>query len=428
MNRRNFLVTAAAGAAASAFAGANDRVRIALVGLRGRGRDHIKGFGPMPNVEIAVACDIDESILRERLNDVEKLTGKRPKGEVEYRNLLEDKSIDAVVIGTQNHQHTLQTVWACQAGKDVYVEKPCSHNIFETKQIVAAARKYGRIVEHGTQTRSAAAVREGIEHLRNGLLGDVYMARGLCFNFRDTIGHAAPEPAPPGVHYDQWIGPAPVKPFTRNRFHYNWHWQWDYGNGDIGNQGVHEMDVARWGLGVKYPTKVSAMGNHFMFDDDQETPNTLSTHFEFEEGGKKKLLTFEVRHWYSDMEAGMGGQAGTSGIGNIFFGPKGYMVREKLGYRTFMGKEHAPGPQATSQENHFENFIQTVRSRRSADLNAEIEEGAITCTLIHLANISYKLGRTLHFDAKTMTCVGDSEANAMFTRNYRAPYVVPESV
>lgn len=428
MNRRIFLATAAAGAAASALQGANDRVRLALVGLRGRGRDHIKGFGPMPNVEIAVACDIDEGLLATRLDDIEKVTGRRPKGEVEFRRVLEDKSIDAVVIGTQNHQHTLQTVWACQAGKDVYVEKPCSHNIFEARQIVAAARKYNRVVQHGTQTRSAAAVREGMQHLHDGLLGDVYMARGLCFNFRDTIGRAAPEPVPAGVHYDQWIGPAPVKPFTKNRFHYNWHWQWDYGNGDIGNQGVHEMDVARWGLGVKYPTKVSAMGGHFMFDDDQETPNVLNAQFEFEEGGRKKFMTFEVRHWYTNVEAGMGGQAGTSAVGNVFLGPKGFMVRERFGYKTFLGKEHAPGPQATSQENHFENFIQAMRSRRTGDLNAEIEEGAITCTLIHLANISYRLGRTLHFDSKTMTCVGDAEANAMFTRNYRAPYVVPASV
>ena len=183
-----------------------------------------------------------------------------------------------------------------QAGKDVLVEKPCSHNVFETRQIVAAARKYDRIVQHGTQTRSAEAVREGIGKLREGVIGDVYMARGVCFNWRDTIGRAAPEPAPKGVHYDLWIGPAPVKPFTRNRFHYNWHWQWDYGNGDIGNQGVHEIDVARWGLGVTYPTKVSATGAHVMFDDDQETPNILNAMFEFEEGGRKKMLVFAVRH------------------------------------------------------------------------------------------------------------------------------------
>jgi predicted dehydrogenase len=427
MNRRLFLTTAAAGAA-TALSGANDRVRIALVGLRGRGRDHIKVFGTMPGVEIAVACDVDETLLETRLGDVEKLTGKRPKGEVDYRKLLEDKTIDAVAIGTQNHQHTLQTVWACQAGKDVYVEKPCSHNMFESKQVVAAARKYGRVVQHGTQTRSAAAVREGMEHLRSGLIGEVYMARGLCFNFRDTIGRARPEPIPRGVHYDQWIGPAPLKPFTKNRFHYNWHWQWEYGSGDIGNQGVHEMDVARWGLGVKYPTKISAIGGHVMFDDDQETPNTLTASYEFNDGGRKKFLNFEVRHWHTNVEAGMGGTAGTSAVGNIFLGAKGFLVRERFGYKTFLGKEHQPGPQANSVENHMANFIDVMRSRRMPDLRADIEEGAISCALIHLANISYRLGRTVHFDPETLTCVGDAEANAMFTRNYRAPYVVPKAV
>jgi predicted dehydrogenase len=427
MNRRLFLTTAATGAA-TALSGANDRVRIALVGLRGRGRDHIKVFGTMPGVEIAVACDVDETLLGTRLGDIEKLTGKRPKGEVDFRKLLEDKTIDAVAIGTQNHQHTLQTVWACQAGKDVYVEKPCSHNMYESKQVVAAARKYGRVVQHGTQTRSAAAVREGMEHLRNGLIGDVYMARGLCFNLRDTIGRARPEPIPRGVHYDQWIGPAPVKPFTKNRFHYNWHWQWEYGSGDIGNQGVHEMDVARWGLGVKYPTKISAIGGHVMFDDDQETPNTLTASYEFNDGGRKKFMTFEVRHWHTNVEAGMGGAAGTSAVGNIFLGSKGFMVRERFGYKTFLGKEHQPGPQATSVENHMANFIEVVRTRRMADLRADIEEGAISCALIHLANISYRLGRTLNLDPATLTCVGDAEANAMFTRNYRAPYVVPKAV
>ena len=399
----------------------NNRVRLALVGLRGRGRDHISGFGRLPGVEIATLCDVDETVLDTRLADVEKLTGKRPSREIEYRKVLEDKSIDAVVIGTQNHWHTLQAIWACQAGKDVLVEKPCSHTVFESRQIVAAARKYNRIVQHGTQTRSSSAVREGMEKLRAGVVGDVYMARALCFNWRDTIKHAKVEPVPKGVHYDQWVGPAPMKPFTRNRFHYNWHWQWDYGNGDIGNQGVHEMDVARWGLGVRYPTKVSAIGGHFLFDDDQETPNTLCATFEFDDKGRKKMLVFEVRHWMSNGEAG-------SSVGNIFYGANGYMVRQKMGYKTFLGKEQQPGPTATAPEDHFANFIKALRNRNRAELNAEIEEGAVTCDLIHLANISYRLGRTIHFDQKSMRCSGDEQANSMFKRQYRAPYIVPEKV
>ena len=191
------------------------------------------------------------------------------------------------------------------AGKDVYVEKPCPHNMFEARQIVAAAQKYGRMVQHGSQQRSGIG-RAVVQHIREGLIGDVYMARGLCFKRRDTIGRKPVEPVPPGIHYDLWLGPAPQHEYTANRLHYNWHWFWDYGNGDLGNQGIHQVDMARWGLGVKYPTKVSAIGGHFMFDDDQETPNTLTATFEFDEVHSKKIMVFEVRHWISNHEAGIG--------------------------------------------------------------------------------------------------------------------------
>ena len=209
---------------------------------------------------------------------------------------------------------------------------------------------------------------------------------------------------------------------------------WDYGNGDLGNQGIHELDIARWGLGVTYPTKVSAMGGHFMFDDDQETPNTITASYEFNDGGKKKMMEFEVRHWMSNHEGGIGeARAAKSGkfdpntIGNLFYGSKGYLVIDGYGtYRTFLGKQQEPGPTRSSNETHFENFISAVRSRKRADLNAEVAEGAISTTLIHLANISYRLGRTLNFDAASYTCTGDAEANAMFTRDYRKPFVVPK--
>ncbi|MCW5980814.1 MAG: Gfo/Idh/MocA family oxidoreductase [Bryobacteraceae bacterium] len=429
MNRRIFLMSSAAAAASKPARSANDTVRVACVGLRGRGRDHIRGYAELPNVEIAALCDVDESVLETRLADVEKLGKKRPAAFVDFRKLIEDKSIDAVSIATQNHNHTLQTIWACQAGKDVYVEKPCSHNMFESRQIVAAARKYDRIVQHGSQSRSSAGLREGFQKMSDGLIGDVYMARGLCYKWRDTIGRTAEEAVPAGVHYDLWLGPARARPFTRNRFHYNWHWFWDYGNGDIGNQGIHQMDVARWGLGVTYPVRVSAMGGHFMFDDDQETPNTMVATFEFNGAGRKKMLVFEVRHWISNREAEIGAsRPNTNVIGNLFYGAKGYMTVEG-GYKTFLGKEQAPGPSARGGgESHYANFLAAVRARNRNLLNAEIEEGAISTTLVHLANISYRLGRTLEFDAETMTCRGDSEANRLFTRDYRKPFVVPEKV
>ena len=216
------------------------------------------------------------------------------------------------------------------------------------------------------------------------------------------------------VDYDLWLGPAPKRAFNRNRFHYNWHWFWDTGNGDLGNQGIHEVDIARWGLGVTHPTKVSAIGGKFMFDDDQETPNTLSASFEFDVAGKKKMMTFEVRHWISPHEAGINGEKPGNTIGNQFYGSKGYLVIDNYNkYYSFMGKEQTPGPTATKGDEHYANFIDAVRSRKRQDLNAEVEEGALSCNLMHLANISYRLGRTLHWDAKTMTCVGDKEANEL---------------
>jgi predicted dehydrogenase len=436
MERRHFLMsTAAAIAARPVLASPNDTVRVACVGVRGQGRSHINNYLKMQNVEIAAICDVDESILNDRIGIVEKASGKKPAAYTDLRKLLEDKNIDAISIATPNHNHTMQAIWGLQAGKDVYVEKPCSHNIYECKQIVAAAKKYNRIVQHGVNARSSPGIQEAVQKMRDGLIGDVYMARGLCFKWRDTIGRARPEPVPPGVHYDLWLGPAPKHEFTKNRFHYNWHWFWDYGNGDIGNQGIHEMDIARWGLGVKYPTRVSAIGGHFMFDDDQETPNTMTATFEFNENGKHKMLVFEVRHWMSNHEAGIGETPGRNGkvdsntVGNLYYGSKGYLAIDGYNkYYTFLGRDQQPGPSANEGGNNWQNFIDVVRSRDTSKQNNHIEEGAASVVLMHLANISYRVGRTLQFDSNTMSIVGDKEANALLTRKYRAPFVVPEKV
>src|SRR5712671_6194592 len=357
MNRRHFLMGTAAAAAmrSSSLASANDTVRVACVGVRGQGRSHISHYAKMDNVEIAAICDVDESILNQRINDVEKMGKKRPAAFTDLRKLLEDKSIDAISIATPNHNHTLQTVWGCQAGKDVYVEKPCSHDMFEARQIVAAAQKYKRLVQHGTNSRSSI-VREAVQHLRNGLIGDVFEARGLCFKWRDTIGRKPVEPVPAGVHYDLWLGPAPQHEFTQNRFHYNWHWFWDYGNGDLGNQGIHQVDVARWGLGVKYPTKVSAIGGHFMFDDDQETPNTLTATFEFDDNGKKKMMVFEVRHRITNHEAGIDDGKPGNTVGAIFYGSNGYLSvwdEDHGRYQSYLGREQQPGPAGSDIGNNW---------------------------------------------------------------------------
>ena len=438
VHRRHFLMSSVALPAvlkASSLQSPNNTVRVAVVGFNGRGKAHISAYLKMPNVEIAALCDVDQSVVDSGVKTIEAAGKKRPATYADFRQLLDDKTIDAVSIATPNFHHTLQTIWAVQAGKDVLVEKPVSYNMFEAQQIIAATRKYNRIVQNGTGAQ--LWLHEAKTKIRDGIIGDVYMARGLVFKWRDTIGRAKEEAVPKGVSYDLWTGPAPVKPFTKNRFHYNWHWQWDYGNGDIGNQGAHQMHSARMALGVKYPTKISSMGGHYMFDDDQETPNTQVTTFEFEDGGKKKLLVFEVRHWISNNEAGIGERSAPTGsgtgeplqtVGNIWYGSKGYLATTRDGWQTFMGSEQAPGPKSESDPVYpgFTNFIDVVRSRKREDQLAEVEEGAISTMLIHLANISYRTGRTLYFDPVSYTCKSDSDATAMFTRaQYRSPFTVP---
>ena len=431
MNRRYFIFSSAALAAQTVkpAKSPNETVRVAVVGCGGRGDSHMSAWTTLPNVELAGLVDVDDSHSERFVGTLQKREKKAPPVFRDIRKVLDDKSIDAVSIATPNHWHTLQTIWACQAGKDVYVEKPCSHNVFESRQIVAAARKYDRIVQMGSQSRSSPALQEAVQKMKEGEFGEIYMARGLCFKARNTIGKTPVEKVPPGVDYDLWTGPAPMRPFTKNRFHYNWHWFWDTGNGDLGNQGIHEVDIARWGLGVTHPTKVSAIGGKFMFDDDQETPNTITASYEFNVGGKPKMMTFEVRHWYSHHEAGIGGEKAGNTIGNTFYGSKGYLVIDGYNkYYSYMGRDQQPGSTRNERDKHFQNFIDGVRSRQRTDLTAEIEEGAMSCVLMHLANVSYRLGRTLHWDEKTWSVKNDPEANRMLTRVYRAPYVVPAKV
>jgi predicted dehydrogenase len=456
MQRRNFVLGAVAAASAGRSApeavSRNDTIRVAIVGLRGRGGDHIRELLAQPGAEIAAVCDVDESVLDRRRREIEARGRRAPAAFTDYRKLLEDRSIDVVTIATPNHHHALQTIWACQAGKDVYVEKPFSYNLWEGRQMVAAARRYQRVVQHGTQSRSIPVYQEAIQHLRRGLVGDPYMARAIVYKWRDPIGRAGPEPVPAGVHYDLWLGPAPEKPFTRNRFHYNWNWIWDFGNGDVGNQGVHEVDVARWGLGVRYPTKISAMGGRYLFDDDQETPNALTAIWEFDVAGRKKSIVFELRHWITNGEGGIGdfdpGGPHKNIIGNLFYGCRGYLAldAQETNFRSWLGKNKRAGPSRAQSGgtlddwlyrmrrrftgaparggDHFANFLHAVRARDAAGLNADIEEGAVSATLVHLANISYRLGRTIDFDPETLCCA-DAEAQAMLTKQYRAPFELP---
>jgi predicted dehydrogenase len=428
MERRSFLVSA--GASLQAL-GANDRVSLGVIGVRGRGRDHIETYASLPGARVDAVCDIDQAQSERAVALVEKLQGHKPRVYQDLRKLYEDKSIDAVSIANTNHWHALSAIWACQAGKDVYVEKPASHDLWEGRKMVEAARKYNRIVQTGMQSRSIAHKRRAIELLRNGIIGKVYLAKGLCYKRRKPIGKSPDGPVPPGVNYDLWLGPAPMRPFNPNRFHYNWHWFWDTGNGDIGNQGVHEMDIARWGLGrTAHPRSVVSTGGKFVYDDDQETPNTQLAVFEYDDC----QLVFEVRGLLTNGEGNIQ-RDGEHSIGNIFYGSEGYMTVDLSGFWVFKGEKHELAmemkfsePRRWDTAPHMRNFLQAVRSRKPADLNGDIEEGHLSAALCHLANISYRTGRKLTFDPRRERFERDEEANRLLKGNYRAPYVVPEKV
>jgi predicted dehydrogenase len=424
-NRRAFLSSMMA-ASAMRVLGANDRINVAVIGIGGRGRDHINFTAMQPGAHIAAVCDVNQAAQERAVAMVEKLQGHKPAVFSDMRKLFEDKSIDAVTMATPNHWHALGTVWACQAGKDVYVEKPACHNVFEGRKMIEAARKYRRMVQVGSQSRSNQHKIEAMRLLAEGVIGKLYLAKGLCYKRRKSIGHTPDQPVPPGVDWDLFLGPAPMRPFSQNRFAYNWHWFWDTGNGDIGNQGVHEMDIARWGLGeITFPKSVVSTGGKFLYEDDQETPNTQSATLDY---GNGMQIVFEVRGLITNAEEGVM-------IGNIFYGSDGFMTIDAAGYKVYRGEEkklvmeqNHKEPRQYDPAPHFASFLKAVRSRKVEDLTADVERGVISASLCHLANISYRLGRKLNVDAASWSFAGDAEANRMLTRDYRKPYVVPESV
>ena len=426
--RRSFIKKSAAASAiltipsiipAHAF-GANDRINAAVLGLNGRGKNHIDGLMAQKNVQITTFVDPDLNVAGERAKEFEKKYGQKVNVVQDMRKAFDNKDIHVVTVATPNHWHTLATIWACQAGKDVYVEKPGSHNVWEGRKMVEAARKYDRIVQHGVQLRSSVAIREAIQLLRDGYIGNVYMARGLVFRKRPDIGNKPFEPVPAGLDYDLWTGPAPKRPFTKNIVHYNWHWHWDYGNGDVGNQGIHETDLCMWGLNVGLPTKITSMGGKFLWDDCKETPELLSSIYHYPD--EKKIIQFEVRPWYTNSEDG-------SSVGNIFYGDKGYMVIKGYdSYETYLGEDKTPGQKRKEGGDHFKNFIDSVRAHDSSMLNGPVESAHLSSALAHLGNIAYRTGRVLTFNPESETFVNDPEADRMLTRNYRAPYIVPEIV
>ena len=421
--------------------GSNERVNAAVIGIRNRGKVHYNALSKIPDVNIVSICDIDQRLIPEAQAEVEKLTGRKPSTETEYRKILERKDVDIVSIATPNHWHALQTIWACQAGKDVYVEKPVSHTVEEGRKMVEAARKYNRVVQTGTQARSQTATLNSMKFMKEDGLGKIYMARGLCLKPRGSIGHVKDSEIPQGVDWNTFLGPSPYRPFNLNRFHYKWHWFWDTGCGDLGNQGIHQADIARWALGKHtHPVRIQGFGNKFIWDSDQETPNMQQLEFEYEDGS---ILQFEVRGLGTNSESGIR-------IGNLIFGSKGWMSIEnedsgegkvyysdiKIKPDGFSSYNELEGPvfnnnaqdENSSMANHVANFIECVRSGKWQDLNADIMEGHLSTSICHLGNIATRLKRTLFFDPDGEKFINDKEADTLLTKNYRSPFLLPEKV
>ncbi|MBS1854262.1 MAG: Gfo/Idh/MocA family oxidoreductase [Acidobacteria bacterium] len=424
-SRRRFL------AGATAFSlgrimGAGDRINIGIIGLGGRGNDHIKAYAADPGARIAAVCDIDQAALETGIARVKALSGEAPKGYGDLRELFADKNVDAVSIATPNHWHALATIWACEAGKDVYCEKPACYNVHEGERMIETARRTGRMVQIGSQSRSVPHKLHAMQLLKEGVIGQIYLAKGLCFKRRRSIGHKEDQPAPPpGVNWDLFLGPAPMRPFNELRFKYNWHWFWDTGNGDIGNQGVHEMDIARWGLGeVMWPRNVVSTGGKYVYHDDQETPNTQMVTFDY---GDRELM-FEVRGLMTGTEGDISSTGGNR-VGNLFYGSEGWMAIDANGFQVYKGERSEktmdvkkdPGSDVAP---HMANFLAACRSRRHQDLHADVAIGVMSADLCHLANASYRAGKRLAVDAARGRFAGDDAANAFLTRVYRKPYVV----
>ncbi|HZO57665.1 MAG TPA: Gfo/Idh/MocA family oxidoreductase [Bryobacteraceae bacterium] len=483
INRRNFLKTTLATAAAvnvpfpsiTQEISPSDEIRVAVIGFNGRGRDHISGFSNRQGVRLTALCDADSLVLeREVKKHQEK--GLKLESFKDARKLLESKNIDAVSIATPNHWHALMAIWAIQAGKDVYVEKPISHNVWEGRKVVEAARKYQRIVQAGTQSRSSQAIKDAVAWVAAGNIGKIEVSRGLCYKPRASIGKTeGPQKVPDNIDYDLWSGPAPLVPSRRNSkqfgpVHYDWHWIWNYGNGDLGNQGIHQMDIARWFLGVnELSPRVFSVGGRLGYEDDGETPNTQMVYHGYE----KAPLIFEVR--------GLPEKTGSKNMDKYKGGSVAVVVECEGGY-VLVGSNYGSavafdkeGKQIQKWEggvNHYQNFIEAVRSRKQSELNADIWEGHLSSALCHTGNISYRLGKAaspgqikeqikgdknatetfermaqhlaandvdlekskatmgvpLLMDPKVEKFIGNSDADAMLTREYRKPFVVPERV
>lgn len=441
VDRRDFLkhaVLASAVAGTAGFSinarGANERVILGLMGLRGRGSFLAPLAATRDDVELRYLADPDTNFFEARASAIEKNTGKRPTCMQDFREMLDDPELDGILMATPDHWHALGTVWACQAGKDVYVEKPASHNIWEGQQMVKAARKFNRVVQMGTQNRSAEYCQKAYEHIHSKEFGEVHFVRVVNSKQHGNIGKKENKEVPPGVDYDMWLGPAPMRPFNENHFHYAWHWLWAYSGGDIINDGIHQIDIAHWMIDQPLPRKVCSAGGKYFFDDDQEAPDTHTVNWEFD----KLAMVFEQTLWAPYMkktpmevrDLDMLPNWRFSGTRIEVYGTEQFMIlgRHGGGWEVFdkdgnsVKVEH--GYFEKSNTEHLGNFIDCIRSREKP--RADIEFGHRSTLLSHYGNIAYRTGRKLTIDPATEGFVNDDEANGYVKREYREPWVVPE--
>ena len=426
ITRRTFFQGAALAASATQVIGANDRIRLGLVGLGGRGMNHLEFYLQISDAQIVGLCDVNQAARERAQAGLSKANSGKASEFNDMREMFENKDIDAVSIATPNHWHALSAIWAVEHGKDVYVEKPASHNIYEGTRMIETARKHKRMVQVGSQSRTVPHKRKAIQLLHEGVIGEVYEARALCFKRRKSIGITPVQPVPPGVDWDLFLGPAPMRPFTANRFKYNWHWFWDTGNGDIGNQGVHEMDIARWGLGdFAWPESIVSDGGKWIYEDDQETPNTQLATFRC---AGQKMLVFEVRGLLTGPEGGLPVKPGNT-VGNLFLGSKGWMWVDSEGFQVYEGEDNKQvmaekGDDGPGAVLHMRNFLAACRSRDHKKLNADIEIGATSAAWCHMANIAYRTKERLDWDPSKMGFKDSPAAAKYISRDYRKPYVV----
>lgn len=399
-------------ATAQAVNSAHQRLRIAVIGVRNQGRQLAGLLAEEPQVDVAVLCDVDHNLEAAAKKTVRDVCGREPRWEADFRRVLDDASIDAVVIATPDHWHGVMGVMACQAGKDVYLEKPVAHTIEEGQRLVAAARQYGRIIQTGLQQRSGTHFQSAVELVRSGKLGAVHLAKAWFANARKSIGHRRDDAPPSGLDYDLWLGPAPAHAFTSNRCHYNWRAFWDYGTGELGNWGVHLLDVARWGLGVELPQRVSASGGKYVFNDDQETPDTMLATFTY----PQHTILWEHRLWTNH---GLEGR----GSGVSFHGERGTLVVDRSGWKVYDSDERLTSDTSEQSKAHLRNFLDCIRTRQTPA--ADIEIGHISTALCHLGNIAWRVGQEVRFDVASQSFVDNPAADALLTKEYRAPWTLP---